>query len=148
MTINLEDYIGKNVEVELRHGDIITGKLRKLENSSQSSYPYYIDSICHDYFYWSQYGVYNSKSIVSHKDIIKIKELKETPTEPETMTNVIRSKIDVFTTENERVEVTLDDDGLFLTACHKGAREDLSIGSKDLVIAMAKAILEHYNDPN
>ena len=60
---------------------------------------------------------------------------------------VIRSKIDIFTIEDERVEVTLDDDGLFLTACGKGAREDLSIGSKDLVIAVAKAILEHYNIP-
>jgi hypothetical protein len=60
------------------------------------------------------------------------------------MSNVIRSKIDVFTTENERVEVTLDDDGLFLTACGKGAREDLSIGSKDLVISVALCILEHY----
>ncbi len=60
------------------------------------------------------------------------------------MSNVIRSKIDVFTIENERVELTVDDDGIFLTACGKGAREDLSIGSKDLVIAVAKAILEHY----
>jgi hypothetical protein len=62
------------------------------------------------------------------------------------MTNVIRSKIDVFTTEDERIEVTLDDAGLFLTTCMGGAREDLSIGSKDLVIAVAKAILEHYNE--
>ena len=146
MNFNLEYYLGETVEVELWCGDIITGKLRKLENPSQSSRPYYIDSIYGDCGYWTQYGVYNSNLIASHKDIIKIKEIKEL-SRPETMeTNVIRSKIDVFTTENERVELTVDDEGIFLTACNGGAREDLSIGSKDIAIEVAKAILEHYQE--
>jgi hypothetical protein len=137
MTINLEEFVGKTVEVELRNGNVITG--HKIQVTQ--TYSYYKYAIGSYLYYFYQSGVNDSNG---NYDIIKIKEIKE----PETMSNVIRSKIDIFTTENERVEVTLDDDGLFLTACNGGAREDLSIGSKDLVIAMAKAILEHYNDPN
>lgn len=139
MTINLEDYIGKTVEVELRNGCVIGGH-KIYRKSVSNSYKYTLGSYLN---FYSQDGTNETHR---NCDIIKIKELKETPTEPETMSNVIRSKIDIFTIEDERVEVTLDDDGLFLTACSKGAREDLSIGSKDLVIAVAKAILEHYNE--
>ena len=144
MTINLEDYIGKTVEFELRLGRVIAGyKVRKdLMCSADIKYKYSIGPYLN---YFNQDGM-NDVNI--DFDIIKIKELKETPTEPETMTNVIRSKIDVFTTENERVELTVDADGIFLTACNGGAREDLSIGSKDIAICVARAILEHYNDPN
>ena len=137
MIINLEDYLEKTVEVELRNGDIITGH-KIIVDPTYSYCRYSIDPYP---YYFNQDGMMDT---TGKYDIIKIKEIKENPTEPETMSNVIRSKIDVFTIEDERVEVTLDDDGLFLTACSKGAREDLSIGSKDLVIAMAKAILEHY----
>ena len=139
MTINLEDYIGKTVEVELRNGRVIGG-YKIYRNYVSNSYKYTLGSYLN---FYSQDGTNETHR---NCDIIKIKEIKETPTEPETMSNVIRSKIDIFTIEDERVEVTLDDDGLFLTACSKGAREDLSIGSKDLVIAVAKAILEHYNE--
>ena len=138
MTINLEDYIGKTVEVELRNGRVIAG--HKITNSFDDKYV--LDSYIN---FYNQDGMSHNTATY---DIVKIKEIKETPTEPKTMSNVIRSKIDVFTTENERVEVTLDDDGLFLTACNGGAREDLSIGSKDIAICVARAILEHYNDPN
>ena len=135
MTINLEDYIGKTVEVELRNGRVIGG-YKIYRNYVSNSYKYTLGSYLN---FYSQDGTNETHR---NCDIIKIKEIKE----PETMSNVIRSKIDIFTIEDERVEVTLDDDGLFLTACSKGAREDLSIGSKDLVIAVAKAILEHYNE--
>lgn len=141
MTINLEDYLEKTVEVELRNGRVIAGHKIKVYRTNSFAYKYVLDSYLN---FYNQDGMSDSGG---NYDIIKIKEIKETPTEPETMSNVIRSKIDIFTIEDERVEVTLDDDGLFLTACGKGAREDLSIGSKDLVIAMAKAILEHYNVP-
>ena len=141
MTINLKDYIGKTVEVELRNGNVITGHKILVDRTDSFDYKYALG--------WYNICLYNQDGMSDRNgnhDIIKIKEIKETPTEPETMSNVIRSKIDIFTIEDERVEVTLDDDGLFLTACSKGApREDLSIGSKDLVIAVAKAILEHYN---
>jgi hypothetical protein len=135
MTINLEDYIGKTVEVELRNGNVISG-YKIVVNQTYSQYKYVLGS----YLYaFNQDGKYSNAIC----DIIKIKEIKE----PETMSNVIRSKIDVFTTEDERVELTVDDDGVFLTHCdHGGAREDLSIGSKDLAIAVAKAILEHYQE--
>ena len=133
MTINLEDYLNKIVEVELIGGAALVGKVIKFNTVFHIKFPTY-----------NQDGY--SSIPVSPANIIKIKEIKETPTEPETMSNVIRSKIDIFTTEDERVEVTLDDDGLFLTACGKGAREDLSIGSKDLVICVARAILEHYQE--
>jgi len=142
MTINLEDYIGKTVEVELRNGNVLPSKIEKLPYDGFFPYkmPYNGKKVT-----YNEFGL-QYEDDESRIDIIKIKEIKDIPTEPETMSNVIRSKIDVFTTEDERIEVTLDDDGLFLTACSKGAREGLSIGSKDLVIAVAKAILEHYNE--
>jgi hypothetical protein len=67
-------------------------------------------------------------------------------------TDVVRSKIDVLTwtnpadeDETERVELTVDNDGIFVTSCSVcGAREDMSIGQKDLAIAVARAILEAY----
>ena len=134
MTINLEEFVGKTVEVELRNGCTITGHKIRVDRTDSFGYKYVISSYL---YYFNQDGM---SDISGNYDIIKIKEIKEV----ETMSNVIRSKIDVFTTENERVEVTLDDDGLFLTSCSKGARQDLSIGSKDLVICVARAILEHY----
>jgi ABC-type molybdate transport system ATPase subunit len=143
MTINLEEFVGKTVEITYRNGKVLSSKIEKLPGDDRF-FPY-------ELVYKGRKVTYNVFGCryeydTSFLDIIKIKEIKETPTEPETMSNVIRSKIDIFTTEDERVEVTLDDDGLFLTACSKGAREDLSIGSKDLVIAVAKAILEHYQE--
>ena len=136
MIINLEEFVGKTVEVELRNGCVIGGHKISVDRTHSFDYKYVLDSYIN---FYNQDGMNKTNG---NCDIIKI---KETPTEPETTSNVIRSKIDVFTTEKERVEVTLDDDGLFLTTCMGGAREDLSIGSKDLVIAVAKAILEHYN---
>jgi len=66
-------------------------------------------------------------------------------------TDVLRSKIDVFewtdpADENhtERVELTVDNAGIFITSCSKGAREDISIEQKDLAIALARGILEAY----
>jgi len=67
-------------------------------------------------------------------------------------TDVLRSKIDVFTwtnpeneNETERVELTVDNAGIFITSCSGGAREDMTIEQKDLAIALAHAILEAYN---
>ena len=68
-------------------------------------------------------------------------------------TDVLRSKIDVFemTDPNDenithRVEITCDNDGVFITSCEKSVREDISIAQKDLAIAVAKAILEAYGE--
>jgi hypothetical protein len=68
-------------------------------------------------------------------------------------TDVLRSKIDVFSwtnpeneNETERVELTVDNDGIFVTSCSGGAREDMSIGQKDLAIALARGILEAYGE--
>ena len=67
-------------------------------------------------------------------------------------TDVVRSKIDVFTLHDEaenqthRVELTVDNDGVFITSCDGGAREDMSIAQKDLAIAVARAILEAYGE--
>ena len=65
--------------------------------------------------------------------------------------DVLRSKIDVFTMSDpndedvfHRVELTVDNDGVFITSCAGGAREDMSIAQKDLAIAVARAILEAY----
>lgn len=66
-------------------------------------------------------------------------------------TDVLRSKIDVFTMSDPddekvfyRVELTADNAGVFITSCCGGAREDMSIPHKDLAIALANAILEAY----
>lgn len=66
-------------------------------------------------------------------------------------TDVVRSKIDVLTwtnpadeNETHRVEFTVDNDGVFITSCEGGAREDMSISQKDLAIAVARGILEAY----
>ena len=68
-------------------------------------------------------------------------------------TDVLRSKIDVFemTDPNDenithRVEITCDNDGVFITSCEKSVREDISISQKDLAIAVANAILEAYGE--
>jgi hypothetical protein len=67
---------------------------------------------------------------------------------------VLRSKIDVFTMSDpndedvfHRVELTVDNDGVFITSCGgKGGREDMSIAQKDLAIAVARGILEAYGE--
>jgi hypothetical protein len=66
-------------------------------------------------------------------------------------TDVLRSKIDVFQwtdpadeDNTERVELIVDNSGIFITSCSKGARENISIEQKDLAIATARAILEAY----
>ena len=68
-------------------------------------------------------------------------------------TDVLRSKIDVFEMTdpndeniNHRVELTCDNDGVFITSSEKAVREDISIAQKDLAIAVAKAILEAYGE--
>ena len=142
MTINLEDYLKKTVEVQLRNGNVVTGKVGKTFGV------YYIGGF-HRNGMTIEYNENGTCFCLDNflneplHDIIKIKEINETKTME---TNVIRSKIDVFTTDNERVELTVDDEGIFLTACNGGAREDLSIGSKDIAICVARAILEHYNE--
>jgi hypothetical protein len=69
-------------------------------------------------------------------------------------TQVLHSKIDVFEMTDpddedirHRVELVVDNDGVFITSCEKSVREDISISQKDLAIAVAKSILEAYNVP-
>ena len=68
-------------------------------------------------------------------------------------TQVLRSKIDVFTMSDpsdedhfHRVELTVDNDGIFVTSCDKASREDMRISHKDLAIALARGILEAYGE--
>ena len=68
-------------------------------------------------------------------------------------TDIIRSKIDVLTwtnpvdeNETHRVELIVDNDGVYITSCEKAVREDISISQKDLAIATARAILEAYGE--
>ena len=68
-------------------------------------------------------------------------------------TQVLRSKIDVFEMTdpndeniNHRVELIVDNDGVFITSCEKAVRENISISQKDLAIAVANAILEAYGE--
>ena len=66
-------------------------------------------------------------------------------------TQVLRSKIDVLEVTDPddeelsyRVEITSDNDGVYITSCERGVREVISIGHKDLAIATARCILEAY----
>ena len=74
-------------------------------------------------------------------------------------TQVLRSKIDVFELHDEyekkthRVELSVDNDGVFITAVENsifnvenGARENVSISHKDVAIVLARAILEAYGE--
>jgi hypothetical protein len=68
-------------------------------------------------------------------------------------TQILRSKIDVFemTDPNDdektlRVELTADNAGVFITSAYGGAREDISIGDKNLAVVVARAILEAYGE--
>jgi hypothetical protein len=68
-------------------------------------------------------------------------------------TDVLRSKIDVLEWTNpadendsHRVELIVDNDGVFITSCEKTVRENVSIAQKDLAIATARAILEAYGE--
>ena len=66
---------------------------------------------------------------------------------------IVRSKIDVFTwtdpndkEKTERVEVTVDDLGVWITSCTGNVREEMNIDNKDLAISLARAILEGYGE--
>lgn len=68
-------------------------------------------------------------------------------------TDVVRSKIDVLTwtnpadeNETHRVELIVDNAGVFITSCERTVRENVSIAQKDLAIAVARAILEAYGE--
>ena len=68
-------------------------------------------------------------------------------------TQILRSKIDVFEMVDPnndektlRVELTVDNAGVFITSADGGAREDISIGDKNLTVVVARAILEAYGE--
>ena len=91
---------------------------------------------------------------VNHEyDVVKIYPRETQMTDKSTKSQVVRSKIDVFTwtdpndkEKTERVEVTVDDLGVWITSCTGNVREEMNIDNKDLAIALAKAILEGYSE--
>ena len=94
-----------------------------------------------------------SNAVEHSFDVVKIYPLETQMTDKSTESQVVRSKIDVFewvnpTNENEthRVEVTVDDLGVWITSCTGNVREEMNIDNKDLAIALAKAILEGYGE--
>ena len=99
-----------------------------------------------------QDGHYSRES--NHEyDVVKIYPRETQMTDKSTKSQVVRSKIDVFTwvdpndkEKTERVEVTVDDLGVWITSCTGNVREEMNIDNKDLAIALAKAILEGYSE--
>lgn len=99
-----------------------------------------------------QDGHYSRES--NHEyDVVKIYPLETQMTDKSTESQVVRSKIDVFTwtdpndkEKTERVEVTVDDLGVWITSCTGNVREEMNIDNKELAIALAKAILEGYSE--
>ena len=94
-----------------------------------------------------------SNAVEHSFDVVKIYPLETQMTDKSTESQVVRSKIDVFTwtdpndkEKTERVEVTVDDLGVWITSCTGNVREEMNIDNKDLAIALAKAILEGYSE--
>ena len=94
-----------------------------------------------------------SNAVEHSFDVVKILPLETPMTDKSTESQVVRSKIDVFTwtdpndkEKTERVEVTVDDLGVWITSCTGNVREEMNIDNKDLAIALAKAILEGYSE--
>ena len=94
-----------------------------------------------------------SNAVEHSFDVVKIYPLETQMTDKSTKSQVVRSKIDVFTwtdpndkEKTERVEVTVDDLGVWITSCTGNVREEMNIDNKDLAIALAKAILEGYGE--
>ena len=89
-----------------------------------------------------------------NRKVISVQEKNNVAmTDKSTKSQVVRSKIDVFTwtdpndkEKTERVEVTVDDLGVWITSCTGNVREEMNIDNKDLAIALAKAILEGYSE--
>jgi hypothetical protein len=86
-------------------------------------------------------------------DVVKILPLETPMTDKSTKSQVVRTKTDNFTwtdpndnEKTERVEVTVDDLGVWITSCTGNVREEMNIDNKDLAIALAKAILEGYSE--
>ena len=86
-------------------------------------------------------------------DVVKILPLETPMTDKSTESQVVRTKTDNFTwtdpndkEKTERVEVTVDDLGVWITSCTGNVREEMNIDNKDLAIALAKAILEGYSE--
>ena len=121
------------------------------------------------YIRHKQDGHYSNVYPGHHFDVVKIypretqmtdksteSQVVRTKTDNYTWTDksqVVRSKIDVFTwtdpndkEKTERVEVTVDDLGVWITSCTGNVREEMNIDNKDLAIALAKAILEGYGE--
>ena len=93
-----------------------------------------------------------SNAVEHSFDVVKILPLETPMTDKSTESQVVRSKIDVFTwtdpndkEKTERVEVTVDDLGVWITSFTGNVREEMNIDNKDLAIALAKAILEGYS---
>ena len=96
---------------------------------------------------------YYSNAVEHSFDVVKIYPRETQMTDKSTKSQVVRSKIDVFTwtdpndkEKTERVEVTVDDLGVWITSCTGNVREEMNIDNKDLAIALAKAILEGYSE--
>ena len=94
-----------------------------------------------------------SNAVEHSYDVVKIYPRETQMTDKSTESQVVRSKIDVFTytdpndkEKTERVEVTVDDLGVWITSCTGNVREEMNIDNKDLAIALAKAILEGYGE--
>ena len=94
-----------------------------------------------------------SNAVEHSFDVVKILPLETQMTDKSTESQVVRSKIDVFTwtdpndkEKTERVEVTVDDLGVWITSFTGNVREEMNIDNKDLAIALAKAILEGYSE--
>lgn len=98
-------------------------------------------------------GRYSNVRYEHEYDVIKIYPPETQMTDKSTESQVVRSKIDVFVwtdpndnEKTERVEVTVDDLGVWITSCTGNVREEMNIDNKDLAISLARAILEGYGE--
>jgi hypothetical protein len=135
-------------KVEYRNGT--TGEYYGLNRNAV--YSFITKPETYKYISHKQDGRY--PNAVEHSfDVVKIYPRETQMTDKSTKSQVVRSKIDVFTwtdpndkEKTERVEVTVDDLGVWITSCTGNVREEMNIDNKELAIALAKAILEGYGE--
>jgi hypothetical protein len=140
--------------VEYRNGT--TGEYYGLNRSAVYSHitrPFPPTTSIYTYIRHRQDGDHSDIPDGHNFDVVKILPLEPPMTDKSTESQVVRSKIDVFTwtdpndnEKTERVEVTVDDLGVWITSCTGNVREEMNIDNKDLAIALAKAILEGYSE--
>jgi hypothetical protein len=135
MSIDLEDHVGKEVEVEYRDSSLRRGWIDKVpgHHDGDPLWPY-------QFSHTSGIDTYMRSGLrhdgcESGIDIIRINVLTNAP--------ISHTKIDIFSAGSESIKIMVEDGSTFVSkeGC---SSEALVIRNKDLAIAIARAIIESH----